>query len=106
MSEWALEDGRQPESQFDCRGFFSDSPLKNMMEGNLVFPCPPDDFINKRAYPTLDLLWIRVLSYWNGRWMTGGSTESHMIVVHLFYSPLKNMIRQKIVFPRSPDDII
>jgi hypothetical protein len=38
--------------------------------------------------------------------MMGGSAESHLIVVHLFYSPLKNMIGQKIVFPRSPDDII
>ena len=75
--------------------FFSDSPLKNMMDGNLVFPCPPDDIINKRAYPTLDLLWVRVLLRWIGRWMTGGSTESHLIVVHLFYSPLKNMIGQK-----------
>jgi hypothetical protein len=75
--------------------FFSESPLKNMMDGNLVFPCPPNDIINKRAYPTLDLLWVRVLSLWNGRWMTGGSTESHLIVVHLFYSPLKNMIGQK-----------
>jgi hypothetical protein len=48
-------------SQFDCRVFFSDSPLKNIMDGNLVFPGPPDDIINKRAYPTLDLLWVRVL---------------------------------------------
>ena len=31
------------------------------MDGNLVFPGPPDDIINKRAYPTLDLLWVRVL---------------------------------------------
>jgi hypothetical protein len=77
-----------------------------MMDGNLVFSYPPDDIINKRAYPTLDLFWVRVLSRWNGRWMMGGSAESHLIVVHLFYSPLKNMIGQKIVFPRSPDDII
>jgi hypothetical protein len=75
--------------------FFSDSPLKNMIDGNLVFLCPPGDIINKRAYPTLDLLWVRVLSRWNGRWMTGGSAESHLIVVHLFYSPLKKMIGQK-----------
>jgi hypothetical protein len=27
--------------------FFSDSPLKNMMDGNLVFPVPPDDIIKK-----------------------------------------------------------
>ncbi len=66
-----------------------------MMDGNLVFPDPPYDIINKRAYPTLDLLWVRVLSCWNGRRMTGGSTESHLIVVYLFYSPLKNMIGQK-----------
>jgi hypothetical protein len=62
-----------------------------MMDGNLVFPCPPDDIINKRAYPTLDLLWVRVLSRWNGRWMTGGSAESHLIVVHLFYAPLNSL---------------
>jgi hypothetical protein len=61
------------------------------MDGNLVFPCPPDDIINKRAYPTLDLLWVRVLSRWNGRWMTGGSAESLLIVVHLFYSPLNSL---------------
>ena len=39
-------------SQFDCRVFFSDSPLKNMMDGNLVFPVPPDDIIKNRAQPT------------------------------------------------------
>jgi hypothetical protein len=37
--------------------FFLDSPLKNMIDGNLVFLHPPDDIINKRAYPTLDLMW-------------------------------------------------
>jgi hypothetical protein len=47
-SEWALVDGRRPESQFDCR-FFFDSPLKNMMGGNLVFPVSPDDILKKRA---------------------------------------------------------
>jgi hypothetical protein len=77
-----------------------------MMDGYLVFPCPPDDIINKRAHPMLDLLWVRVLLCWNGRWMTGGSAESHLIVMHLFYSPLKNMTGQKIDFPHSPDDII
>ena len=77
-----------------------------MMDRNLVFPGPPNDIIKKRAYQMLDLLWVRVLSRWNGRRMTWGSTESHLIVVYLFYSPLKNMIGQKIVFPRSPDDII
>jgi hypothetical protein len=30
--------------------FYSDSPLKNMMDGNLVMPRPPDDIIkNKRT---------------------------------------------------------
>jgi hypothetical protein len=29
--------------------FFSDSPLKNMMDRNLVFPVPPDDIIKKQA---------------------------------------------------------
>ena len=37
--------------------FFLDSPLKNMIDGNLVFLRPPDDIINKRAYPMLDLMW-------------------------------------------------
>jgi hypothetical protein len=66
-----------------------------MMDRNLVFPCPPNDIINKRAYPTFDLLWVRVLLRWNGRWMTGGSAESHLIVVHLFYSPLKKKLDKK-----------
>jgi hypothetical protein len=56
--------------------FFSDSPLKNMMDGNLVMPRPPDDIINKRAYPTLDLLWGRGILRRNGRGMMGGSAES------------------------------
>ncbi len=72
MLEWALVDGRRPESQIDCRVFFSDSPLKNMMDGNLVFPVPPDDIIKKRAYPTLKLLWGRGLSCQNGRRRTMG----------------------------------
>jgi hypothetical protein len=29
--------------------FFLDSPLKNMMGGNLVFPVSPDDILKKRA---------------------------------------------------------
>jgi hypothetical protein len=48
--------------------FFSDSPLKNMMDGNLVFPVPPDDIIKKPAYPTLG----SSLSWRNGRWRTMG----------------------------------
>ena len=72
------------------------------MDRNLVFPCPPNDIINKRAYPTFDLLWVRVLLRWNGRWMTGGRAESHLIVVHLFYSPLKNMIGQNISLSALP----
>jgi hypothetical protein len=48
-SEWALVDERRPESQIDCQVFSSDSPLKNMMDRNLVFPVPPDDIIKKRA---------------------------------------------------------
>ena len=35
--------------------FFSDYPLKNIIDGNLVFPRPPDEIINKRAYPASDL---------------------------------------------------
>jgi len=61
-----------------------------MIDGNLVFPVPPDDIIKKRAEPTLELMWVRGLSRWNGRRMTGGSAETHLIVVYLFYSPLKN----------------
>jgi hypothetical protein len=34
--------------------FFSDYPLKNMIDRSLVFPRPPDEIINKRVYPTLD----------------------------------------------------
>jgi hypothetical protein len=32
--------------------------------------------------------------------MTGGSAETHLIVVYFFYSPLKNMVGQK--FGRRP----
>ena len=38
--------------------------------------------------------------------MTGGSAETHLIVVYLFYSPLKNMIGQKFSLSGPPDDII
>ena len=38
--------------------------------------------------------------------MTGGSAETHLIVVYFFYSPLKNMVGQKLVFPGPPNDII
>jgi hypothetical protein len=69
--------------------------LKNMMDGNLVFPVPPDDIIKRRAQPTLELLWESGLSHWNGRRMTGGSTETHLIVLDT-----------NLVFPGPPDDII
>ena len=72
------------------------------MDGNLVFPVPPDDIIKKRAQPTLELLWVSGLLRWNGRRMTGGSAETHLIVVYLFYSPLKNMIGQKISLSALP----
>ncbi len=42
------------------------------MDGNLVFPVPPDDIIKKTAYPTLELLWGSGLSWRNGRWRTMG----------------------------------
>ncbi len=71
--------GGRAESQFDCRVFFSDSPLKNMIDGNLVFPRPPDDIINKRAYPTLDLMWGRGLLRQNGRWRMGGGLKANLI---------------------------
>ena len=63
-----------------------------MIDGNLVFPRPPDEIINKRAYPVSDLPSGRGLSRWNRRRMTGGSAETHLIVVYFFYSPLKNMV--------------
>jgi len=76
------------------------------MDGNLVFPVPPDDIIKKRAQPTLELLWVSGLSRWNGRRMTGGSAETHLIVVYIFYSPLKNMVGYKFSLSSPPDDII
>ena len=42
------------------------------MDGNLVFPVPPDDIIKKPAYPTLELLWGSGLLWRNGRWRTMG----------------------------------
>ncbi len=79
--------GGGAESQFDCR-VFSDSPLKNVMDGNLVFLRPPDEFINKRAYPTLDLLWGRGLSRRNGRWRMGDGLKANLIVEFFFgFSP-------------------
>ena len=35
--------------------FFSESPLKNMMDGNLVMPRPPDDIIKKTSVPNVGL---------------------------------------------------
>ena len=70
--------------------FFSDYPLKNMIDGNLVFPRPPDEIINKRVYPTLDLLWGRGLSRRNGRWWMGGGLKANLIVKFFFWIlPLK-----------------
>jgi hypothetical protein len=70
--------------------FFSDSPLKNMIDGNLVFPCPPDDIINKRAYPTLDIMWGRGLSRQSGHWRMGGGLKANLIVEFFFWIlPLK-----------------
>ncbi len=88
--------------------FFLDSPLKNMTTGNLVFPRPPDDIINKRAYPALDLLWGRGISRWNGRRRMGGGAESQFDCRVFFFSdsPLKNMMDGNLVFPVPPDDII
>ncbi len=48
--------GGGAESQFDCRVFFSNSPLTIMIDGNLVFPRPPDDIVNKWAYLRLDIM--------------------------------------------------
>jgi hypothetical protein len=63
-----------------------------MIDGNLVFPRPPDDIINKRAYPTLDLMWGRGLSHQNqnGRWRMGGGLKANLIVEFFFrILPLK-----------------
>ena len=87
--------------------FFSDYPLKNMIDGNLVFPRPPDEIINKRVYPTLDLLWGRGLSRQNGHWWMGGGLKANLIVEFFFgFSPFKNMMDGNLVFPVPPDDII
>ncbi len=105
--EWALEDrGRRWKPIWLSSFFFRFSP-QNMIDGNLVFPRPPDDIINKRAYPTLDLMWGRGLSRWNGRWMMGGSAESQFDCRGFFSdSPLKNMMDGNLVFPCPPDDNI
>ena len=50
----------------------------------------------------MELLWVRGLLLWNGRRMTGGSAETHLIVMYLFYSPLKNMIGQKFSLSGPP----
>jgi hypothetical protein len=81
--------GGGAESQFDCQVFL-DYPLKNMIDGNLVFPRLPDEIINKRVYPTLDLLWGRGLSRQNGRWWMGGGLKAKLIVEFFFrILPLK-----------------
>jgi hypothetical protein len=68
---------------FDCCILFFILPLKK-------WPRPPDDIINKRAYPTLDLLWGRGLSRWNGHRMTGGGAESQFDCRVFFgFSPYK-----------------
>ena len=76
------------------------------MDGNLVFPVPPDDIIKKPAYPTLELLWGRGLLWWNGRRRTMVSAETPLIVEFFLDSPLKNMMDENLVFPVHPDDII
>ncbi len=78
-----------------------------MIDGNLVFPFPPDEIINKRAYPASDLPWGRGILRWNGRCRTGGGTESQFDC-QVFFSdfPLKNMMDGNLVFPFPPDDII
>jgi hypothetical protein len=72
------------------------------MDKNLVFLHPPDDVIKKRAYPTLDLLWVRVLLCWNGRGRMGGGAKSPLIVVYFYNSPLKNMMGQKFSLSTLP----
>ena len=72
--------------------FFSDSPLKNMMDGNLVFPVPPDDIIKKPAYTTLELQWGSGLSWRNGRWRTMGEWFQS---VHIFLSAMLLFLERK-----------
>ena len=55
-----------------------------MMDGNLVFPDPPYDIINKRAYPTLYLLWGRGLPRRIGRWRMGDGLKANLIVEFFF----------------------
>jgi hypothetical protein len=73
-----------------------------MIDGNLVFLRPPDEIINKRVYPTLDLLWGRGLSRRNGRWWMGGGLKANLIVEFFSDSPLKNMMDGNLVFPVPP----
>jgi hypothetical protein len=99
--------GGGAESQFDCQVFFLDSPLKNVMDGNLVFLRPPNEFINKRVYPTLDLLRGRGLLCRNGRWRMGDGLKANLIVKFFIrILPYKNMMDGNLVMPRPPDDII
>ena len=59
-----------------------------MIDGNLAFLRPPDEFINERVYPTLDLLWGRGLLHRNGRWWMGGGLKANLIVKFFFgFSP-------------------
>jgi hypothetical protein len=86
--EWAPDDRGRRWKPIWLSSFISDSPLKNVMDGNLVFQRPPDEFINKRAYPTLDLLWGRGLSRQNGRWRMGDGLKANLIVEFIFgFSP-------------------
>ena len=88
--EWAPEDwGLAPKAIWLLHIIFI-LPLKIWVDENLVMPRPPDDIINKRAYPTLDLLWGRGLSRWNGHRMTGGGAESQFDCrVFFWILPLK-----------------
>ena len=43
------------ESQFDCRAYFSDFPLKNIIDGNLVFPHPPRWYHKQLSVPDVGL---------------------------------------------------
>jgi hypothetical protein len=61
-----------------------------MIDGNLVFPRPPDEIINKQVYPTLDLHWGRGILRRNGRWWMRGGLKAKLIVEFFFrILPLK-----------------
>jgi hypothetical protein len=54
--EWALEDRGRRWKPIWLSSFFSDSPLKNMIDGNLVFPRPPQWYHKQTSVPDVGLV--------------------------------------------------